>query len=248
MDTPRTEFPIIKTDTEQEPRKTHHGVLIKAQAIEREFIGPAGSLRVLSGLDFEIGYHQTVSIVGASGSGKSTLLHILGCLDRPTHGRLWVEGQETSVLDDRQLALLRSRHIGFVFQFHHLLPEFSALENVAIPMMIAGRPLEESLAEAQRLLAMVDLSPRSEHKPAELSGGEQQRVAIARALANSPRVLLADEPTGNLDRRMGGAIIDLLWRLGQETGLSLVIVTHNWEVAARAEKTLELKEGRLWPV
>ncbi len=221
--------------------------LISAQGIGRDFAGPAGTLRVLHGLDFELRPNEIVSVVGASGTGKSTLLHILGCLDRPTAGRLSVEGQETSHLSDRQLAALRGRRIGFVFQFHHLLPEFTALENAAIPMMVAGKPLEQSLKEAGKLLEMVELSPRSGHKPAELSGGEQQRAAIARALANSPRVLLADEPTGNLDARMGGAVIDLLWRLSRETGLSMVIVTHNREVAARAGRMLELREGKLWP-
>jgi lipoprotein-releasing system ATP-binding protein len=220
---------------------------ISARGIGRDFAGPAGILRVLHGLDFELRPNEIVSVVGASGSGKSTLLHILGCLDRPTAGRLAVEGQETSHLSDRQLAALRGRHIGFVFQFHHLLPEFTALENAAIPMMVAGKPLDLSLKEAGRLLEMVELSPRAGHKPAELSGGEQQRAAIARALANSPRILLADEPTGNLDSKMGGAVIDLLWRLSSETGLAMVIVTHNREVAARAGRMLELREGKLWP-
>ncbi len=225
----------------------NRGPLIQARDIGRDFVGPAGMLRVLHGLDFELKTNEIVSIVGASGSGKSTLLHILGCLDRPTAGRLAIEGQETSHLNGRQLAALRGRHIGFVFQFHHLLPEFSALENAAIPMMVAGKPREQSLREAGRLLEMVGLSSRAGHKPAELSGGEQQRAAIARALANSPRVLLADEPTGNLDARMSGAIIDLLWRLSRETGLAMVMVTHNREVAARAGRMLELKDGKLWP-
>lgn len=222
--------------------------LIQAQGIGRVFAGPGGTLRVLGGLDFALEPSEMVSIVGASGSGKSTLLHILGCLDRPTEGRVVIEGQETSGLGDRQLAALRSRRIGFVFQFHHLLPEFTALENAAIPMMVAGQPLGKSLKEAERLLEMVELGHRAGHKPAELSGGEQQRAAIARALANSPRILLADEPTGNLDSKMGGAVIDLLWRLSRETGLSMVIVTHNREVAARAGRMLELKDGKLWPV
>ncbi len=223
------------------------GPLIHAQGIGREFAGPGGSLRVLHGLDFELKPGEIVSVVGASGSGKSTLLHILGCLDRPTSGRLLLGGQDTSLLSDRQLAGLRGKRIGFVFQFHHLLPEFTALENAAIPMMVAGQPLDQSLKEAARLLEMVELSPRAGHKPAELSGGEQQRAAIARALANSPGILLADEPTGNLDNKLGQAVIDLLWRLSRETGLSMVIVTHNREVAARAGRMLELREGRLWP-
>lgn len=221
--------------------------LIQAQGIGRDFAGPAGALRVLDGLDFELWANEVVSIVGASGSGKSTLLHILGCLDRPTRGTVQIEGQDTSRLNDRQLAALRGRRIGFVFQFHHLLPEFTALENAAIPMMVAGRPRDQSLKEAAKLLEMVELSPRAGHKPAELSGGEQQRAAIARALANSPKILLADEPTGNLDSKMGGAVIDLLWRLSRETGLSMVIVTHNREVASRAGRMLELREGKLWP-
>jgi lipoprotein-releasing system ATP-binding protein len=221
--------------------------LIKAQAIGRDFAVPSGSLRVLQGLDFQLGAKEIVSIVGASGSGKSTLLHILGCLDRPTAGQVIIEGQDTRLLNDRQLAALRGKRIGFVFQFHHLLPEFTALENAAIPMMVAGKPLDQALKEAERLLDTVELGHRAGHKPAELSGGEQQRAAIARALANSPRILLADEPTGNLDPRMGGTIVDLLWRLSRETGLAMVIVTHNREVAARAGRMLVLREGKLWP-
>jgi len=224
-----------------------HIALIQANGVGRDFAGPGGTLRVLDGLDLDLAPNEIVSIVGASGSGKSTLLHILGCLDRPSRGRVAVEGQDTSRLSDRQLAELRARSVGFVFQFHHLLPEFTALENAAIPMMVAGKPLDRALEEAARLLEMVELSQRSGHKPAELSGGEQQRAAIARALANAPLVLLADEPTGNLDSRMGRSVIDLLWRLSHQEGHSMVIVTHNREVAARADRMLELKDGKLGP-
>lgn len=221
--------------------------LISAQGIGRDFEGPGGRLIVLNDVDLDIHFGRALAIVGASGSGKSTLLHILGCLDRPSRGRLIIQGQDTGSLNDRQLAGLRNRCLGFVFQFHHLLPEFTAQENVAIPMMIAGLPAAQAFEKAAGLLELVELSHRAEHKPAELSGGEQQRVAIARALANSPRVLLADEPTGNLDSQMGRAVADLLWRLHQEAGISLVMVTHNRELASRADRILELREGRLWP-
>jgi len=231
---------LIQTDKHIAPP------LISAQGIGRDFEGPGGRLTVLNGVDLEIRPGQAVAIVGASGSGKSTLLHILGCLDRPSRGRLLIEGQDTGTLNDRQSAVLRNKRLGFVFQFHHLLPEFTAQENVAIPMMIAGVPAAQALERSARLLDMVELYRRAEHKPAELSGGEQQRVAIARALANSPRMLLADEPTGNLDSHMGRAVADLLWRLHQESDISLIMVTHNRELASRADRIFELKEGKLW--
>jgi len=219
---------------------------IQARGIGRDFAGPGGMLRVLDGLDLTVAGNEIVAIVGASGSGKSTLLHILGCLDRPTRGAVLVEGRDTSRMADRELARVRNSRVGFVFQFHHLLPEFTALENAGIPMLVAGRPLEAALARSRELLEQVEMGPRIHHKPSELSGGEQQRVAIARALALSPAILLADEPTGNLDAKMGGAVIDLLWRLKAGAGISMVIVTHNREVAARADRVLELREGRLW--
>jgi lipoprotein-releasing system ATP-binding protein len=220
--------------------------LIQAQGIGRDFAGPGGKLQVLDGLDLQVAGNEIVAIVGASGSGKSTLLHILGCLDRPTRGAVLIEGRDTSRMPDRELARMRNSRVGFVFQFHHLLPEFTALENAGIPLLVAGRPLDQAMSRARELLEQVELRPRMHHKPSELSGGEQQRVAIARALAASPAILLADEPTGNLDAKIGGTIIDLLWHLKDKAELAMVIVTHNQEVAARADRVLELREGRLW--
>lgn len=221
--------------------------VIDAIDVNRIFQAPKGDLKVLAELSFSIEKGGTASIVGASGSGKSTLLHILGCLDRPTSGRVMLGGQDTSLLSDHDLARARNKSIGFVFQFHHLLPEFTAVENVALPLLVGGLEKNESFALAQKLMDEVGLKERCLHRPSELSGGEQQRVAVARALANSPEVILADEPTGNLDSRSGGAVADLLWRMNRERNIALVLVTHNKELAGRAERIMELKDGRLWP-
>ena len=220
--------------------------VIDAIDVGRIFKAPKGDLKVLSELSFSIEKGQTIAIVGASGSGKSTLLHILGCLDRPTSGRIIVDGQDTSTLSDHQLAGLRNKSIGFVFQFHHLLPEFTAVENVALPLLVSGMEKSQSLGLAEGLMDEVGLKERCLHRPSELSGGEQQRVAVARALANSPEIILADEPTGNLDRQSGAVVADLLWRMNQEKNIALVLVTHNNELASRADKIMELKDGRLW--
>jgi predicted ABC-type transport system involved in lysophospholipase L1 biosynthesis ATPase subunit len=200
----------------------------------------------LSGLTLSIGNGETIAITGASGSGKSTLLQILGCLDRPTAGQIIIEGRETSSLSDRELASLRNASMGFVFQFHHLLPEFCAWENVAMPLLVRGQSLAQAEETSRKILGGLGLEDRAEHKPNELSGGEQQRVAIARAVVARPLVLLADEPTGNLDRATGQNVAQLLWELNQNTGIALVIVTHNQEIAQRAQRTLELKDGTLW--
>ncbi|HAD82261.1 MAG: hypothetical protein A2509_04175 [Candidatus Edwardsbacteria bacterium RIFOXYD12_FULL_50_11] len=221
--------------------------VIEAIDVNRIFPAPKGDLKVLAELSFSIERGGTASIVGASGSGKSTLLHILGCLDRPTAGKILLGGQDTSLLSDHDLAGARNKSIGFVFQFHHLLPEFTAVENVALPLLVGGMEKNESLALAQQLMDEVGLKERCLHRPSELSGGEQQRVAVARALANSPEVILADEPTGNLDSRSGGAVADLLWRMNREKNIALVLVTHNTELAGRADRIMELKDGRLWP-
>jgi lipoprotein-releasing system ATP-binding protein len=220
--------------------------VIEAAGIGRTFRAPEGELKVLSDLDLSIEAGQTLSIVGASGSGKSTLLHILGCLDRPTAGRVTIAGQNTSGLNDHELAVLRNRKVGFVFQFHHLLPEFSAWENVAMPLMVQGKSREQAREESLATLKDLGLNFRAEHKPNELSGGEQQRVAIARAMVTRPLMLLADEPTGNLDRSSGEAVAGLLWELNQARQVSLIIVTHNQEIARRADIKTELKDGRLW--
>jgi len=220
---------------------------IDAINVNRIFQAPKGDLKVLSELSFSIEKGGTASIVGASGSGKSTLLHILGCLDRPTSGKVLLGGQDTSLLSDHDLAGARNKNIGFVFQFHHLLPEFTAAENVALPLLVGGAGRAGAMSRAEELMDQVGLKERCLHRPSELSGGEQQRVAVARALANSPEVILADEPTGNLDSRSGGALADLLWRMNQEKNIALVLVTHNNELAGRAERIMELKDGRLWP-
>jgi lipoprotein-releasing system ATP-binding protein len=220
--------------------------VIEAAGIGRVFRAPEGELRVLADLELSIDKGRTMSIVGASGSGKSTLLHILGCLDRPTVGRVMIDGNDTSGLNDRELASLRNRKMGFIFQFHHLLPEFSAWENVAMPLLVQGQALEQARDASLGMLDDLGLMPRSEHKPNELSGGEQQRVAIARAMAVKPMVLLADEPTGNLDRTSGEAVAELLWELNRSRQVSLIIVTHNTEIARRADIRMELKDGKLW--
>jgi len=220
--------------------------IINARDISRIFNPATKPLSVLQGLDLEIMPGETIAITGVSGSGKSTLLQILGCLDRPSAGSLEIDGQSTRSLSSHDLAGLRNNKIGFVFQFHHLLPEFTAWENAALPLLIRGTGLKEAREKSQAALERVGLTDRAEHKPNELSGGEQQRVAIARALINSPRILLADEPTGNLDRATGQNVAQLLWELNQNTGIALVIVTHNQEIAQRAQRTMELKDGKLW--
>ncbi|MDO9068105.1 MAG: ABC transporter ATP-binding protein [Deltaproteobacteria bacterium] len=220
--------------------------VIEAVNIGRTFQAPKGALKVLSGLTLSVEKGETMAITGASGSGKSTLLQILGCLDRATDGRVNIEGQDTSILSDKELASLRNKSMGFVFQFHHLLPEFCAWENVAMPLLVRGQELKTAREASRKILDGLGLADRADHKPNELSGGEQQRVAIARAMVTNPLVLLADEPTGNLDRATGQNVAQLLWELNQNTGIALVIVTHNQEIAQRAQRTLELKDGKLW--
>ncbi len=208
-------------------------------------MGDGSTLEVLRGVDLRIERGEAVSIVGTSGAGKSTLLHLLGALDRPTTGEIFLGGVSLSGRTSRELARIRNRFVGFVFQFHHLLREFSALENVMMPRLIEGRDRGESEGLARKLLHDVGLAERLEHRPWQLSGGEQQRVAVARALSNDPVVLLADEPSGNLDWRTSEELHDLLFRLKEERELSLVLVTHNRELAARADRCLILREGRL---
>ena len=218
---------------------------LEARGVEKVYDTGHRQLRVLDGVDLRVGTGEAVAIVGQSGSGKSTLLHILGALDRPTSGEVMVGGAGLAGLGDVELAALRNRRIGFVFQFHHLLREFSALENVMMPMLIGGVDPTVARTRAEELLAAVGLSERAEHGPTELSGGEQQRVAVARALANEPVLLLADEPSGNLDRSTSQALHDLLFRIREERGLALVLVTHDLALAARADRTLTLVDGRL---
>jgi len=215
-------------------------MIIEAHDIRKSF----GTLEVLRGIDFCADAHEVVSIMGASGAGKSTLLQILGTLSTPDGGTLLVDGQDVLQLQGEALAAFRGRRIGFVFQAHHLLPEFSAEENVLIPALIAGVSMEEAREKAVRLLGEVGLQARLDHKPGELSGGEQQRVAIARALINDPAVLFADEPTGNLDSATKQEIHRLLFSLRDRLGQTIVIVTHDPELAALCDRTLTMKDGQ----
>ncbi|MBM3899417.1 MAG: ABC transporter ATP-binding protein [Gemmatimonadetes bacterium] len=223
-----------------------HGPVLEATGVTKGYRGGDGSLlRILDGVDLTVASGEMVAVVGASGAGKSTLLHVLGALDRPDSGEVHAVGQPTARLSDLELAALRNRSIGFVFQFHHLLKEFSALENVMMPLRIAGVEDGEARDRATALLERVGLAARQSHRPAELSGGEQQRTAVARALAMRPSLLLADEPSGNLDAHNAERLHDLLAELTRETGVGVVVVTHNRSLAARATRVLQLAEGRL---
>ena len=204
-----------------------------------------GSLEVLKGISLEVARGELVSIVGASGAGKTTLLQIMGTLSRPDAGRVEIDGTELSGLNDIALSQFRNRRIGFVFQFHHLLPEFTAFENICIPGLIAGRRRAEVEARAAELLERMDLTARRDHKPAQLSGGEQQRISIARALMNNPAVLLADEPSGNLDSRNREEIHRLFFELREQTGQTIVLVTHDESLAARTDRCIRLADGRI---
>lgn len=213
--------------------------------IQRTFHQAGSDLQVLRGAAVSIASGETVALVGPSGAGKSTLLHIAGLLERPDGGEVIVDGEACSDLSDDRRTALRRTAIGFIYQFHHLLPEFTALENVVVPQMIAGVSKSAARKRASELLGMVGLSEREGHRPAKLSGGEQQRVAIARALANSPKVLIADEPTGNLDQETAERVFELLMRLTRETGVSSLVATHNPDLAARMDRKLTLKNGLL---
>ncbi|HDP99993.1 MAG TPA: ABC transporter ATP-binding protein [bacterium] len=203
------------------------------------------SVEVLKGIDLEIYEGEIVAVIGPSGVGKSTLLHILGVLDRPSSGKLYINGDDIFLYDDKKLANYRNKTIGFVFQFHHLLPEFDALENIMLPGMIAGLPKSMLRERAESLLNDVGLSERMHHRPNELSGGEQQRVAVARAIINSPKLLLADEPSGNLDRQSAKALHELFWDLNGNLNQTMVLVTHNLELAKKADRVIELFDGRV---
>ncbi|MBB6610794.1 ABC transporter ATP-binding protein [Pontibacter sp. Tf4] len=204
-----------------------------------------GSLEVLKGINLTIGTGEVVSIVGASGAGKSTLLHILGTLDGADSGEVLFDGNNIARLNATELARFRNRHIGFIFQFHNLLPEFTAVENVCLPGFLAGRNEKEVTERAKELLAMLNLSHRLNHKPSEMSGGEQQRTAVARALINSPRIIFADEPSGNLDSKNAQELHDIFFRLRDEFNQTFVIVTHNEQLASMADRTLVMKDGQI---
>ena len=219
--------------------------LIEVQELFKTFGNGAKRVDVLKGIDLLIPRGETVAIVGASGVGKTTLLHVLGTLDQPTSGKVLYENQDVFTLDERALALFRNRQVGFVFQFHHLLPEFSALENVMMPCLIQGISKAEAGQRAESILTLVGLRERLIHKPGELSGGEQQRVAVARAMVLEPKVLLADEPTGNLDTKTGESVFDLLDELNRKKGVTLIIVTHNADLAGRMSRQVHLVDGRV---
>jgi lipoprotein-releasing system ATP-binding protein len=224
------------------------GTLIAAADLVKGYRTAAGYVPVLQGVRLDVTVGEMVAIIGASGVGKSTLLHVLGTLDRPESGSVTIAGESVFDLAPARLGEFRNRTLGFVFQFHHLLPEFTALENVAMPLLIARRPVGPAMAEARALLEELGLRERLDHRPGALSGGEQQRVAVARALVQSPRALLADEPTGNLDQETGDRLFDLLTRLNRERQVSVVLVTHNERLAAACGRTLRLQGGTLHPV
>lgn len=219
-------------------------LLYSLEGISKVFKGPSEELHILDNLDLSIEAGEYIAIVGASGSGKSTLLHILGTLDSPTSGKISFEGEDLSSLSDAKKAAFRNRELGFVFQFHYLLPEFSTIENVAMQAIIGGMGRDEAMERASKMLDMVSLSARKDHSVTTLSGGERQRAAIARAILNEPKVLLADEPTGNLDEKNGAQVAELVLELNRSMGATIIMVTHNLELAGRAGRTLELKGGK----
>jgi len=219
--------------------------LVSVSGLIKSYQRPDGEVQVIKGIDLEIGKGESVAVVGVSGAGKSTLLHILGGLDLPTSGRVMFEGVDMASLPSNELAELRNQKLGFVFQFHHLLPGFSALENAMMPALIAREPQKKAREQAEAILTELGLSHRLHHKAGELSGGEQQRVAIARAIVLSPALLLADEPTGNLDAATGKAVEDALIDLNEKRGLSLLVVTHNERLAARMHRIIRIVDGRI---
>lgn len=243
---------IVRTGSEPTDRmstvcRTAPPPVLAGHDLRKTFVGGDGSeLVILDGVEISVAPGEAVAIVGASGAGKSTLLHLLGGLDRPTAGEVMVGGRSLTGLNDRELAAVRNELIGFVFQFHHLLREFTALENVMMPLLIAGTPRRTAEERARELLDVVGLTHRLSHTARQLSGGEQQRVAVARALANRPAVVLADEPSGNLDTHTSEQLHDLFFRLRAEQGVALVVATHNRELADRADRLFLMKEGRLW--
>ncbi|MGH7065344.1 MAG: ABC transporter ATP-binding protein [Stellaceae bacterium] len=221
------------------------GLALELREVRRVFRTGEAEIRVLDGIDLTLRPGEVVALVGPSGAGKSTLLHIAGLLERPDSGAVLIDGEDCGELSDERRTLLRRTELGFVYQFHHLLPEFSALENVMLPQMIAGTGRRRAREKAVALLDRVGIAPRAGHRPARLSGGEQQRVAIVRALANDPKILLGDEPTGNLDHVTGDSVLDTLLDLVRSTGLAALIATHNPDLARRLDRIVALENGRL---
>jgi len=218
---------------------------LRVEALRKEFSRKTGTLEVLKGISFSLERGEMLGVVGVSGAGKTTLLQIVGTLDRPTSGAVVYDGRDVTGMGEEELAGFRNRSVGFVFQFHHLLPEFNSRENVMLPCLIAGMSWEEADRRATELLAEVGLSDRLTHRVGEISGGEQQRVAICRALAMGPEVILADEPTGNLDKETASGVMDLLETLNRNRGLSMVVVTHNEELAGRMHRVIQIDDGRI---
>jgi lipoprotein-releasing system ATP-binding protein len=219
--------------------------LLELKNIHKSFELDGNTINVLNGIDITVDPGETIAIIGASGAGKSTLMNIMGTLEPPTKGVVLFKGQDVGTMDEYRICHLRNREVGFVFQFHHLLPEFNALENTVMPALIAGIDRKSAKENAIRILTSVGLGNRLNHRVGELSGGEQQRVAIARALIMGPGILLADEPTGNLDRATGEEIVDMLLNIKEEQNLSLVIVTHNQKLAEKMSKVMEIVDGRI---
>ena len=221
------------------------GKILVTENLHKTYQMGRTSVSVLRGIDLEVDLAQIVAIVGTSGVGKSTLLHILGTLDRPSEGSVIIEGTDVFKFAEKKLADFRNRTVGFIFQFHHLMPEFTALENVMMPGLIAGKPKKKISDRAKSLLNEVGLEHRVDHRPGELSGGEMQRVAVARALMNDPKLVFADEPSGNLDRAASDALHELLWNLSRKDKRTLIIVTHNHELAENADKVVEIFDGSI---